>query len=93
MGGNGKASGRSSVKKRKKPRPFSLVRFVGRYSPEDMERYYKPLVGKQFIFFGEIPNQPGHCILWTVGPKPTLVGEPEFFRHTEDFEEIPEDEL
>jgi hypothetical protein len=90
------ANGRPMRKKKKKwkcPRPFSLVRFIGQYSPEDMERYYKPLIGKHFLFFGSIPNQPDHCILWTVGPQPTLVGDPEFFRHTVDFEEIPEDEL
>ena len=81
-------------KKWKKPRPFSIVRFRHEFkSPEEIERYYKPLVGKQYIFFGEIPNQPGHYVLWSVGPKPSLVGEPEFFRHTDDFEEIHEDDL
>lgn len=81
-------------KKWKKPRPFSIVRFCGQYNPEDMERYYKKLVGKHYIFMGEIPNQPDHCVLWAVGPRnKDYVGKPEFFRHTADFEEVPEDDL
>lgn len=82
-------------KKWKKPRPLSIVRFRHeQHTDESNKKYYKGLIGKHFLFMGEIPNQIGHCILWTVGPRDkNFVGEPEFFRHTEDFEEVHEDDL
>lgn len=55
--------------------------------------YIGILLDKQYIFFGEIPNQPGHCILVTLdSPENDYVGTWELFRH-DDFEEIPPDEL
>jgi hypothetical protein len=76
------------------PRPLALVRFKrGKYSPEDEAKYYFDLLHGEFIYLGDIPNQPGHCVLIRVGPKPDFAGSFELFRHTADFEEIPEDEL
>lgn len=77
------------------PRPWSIVRFKkDKYTAAAIEKYYKDLIGKQFIYFGEIPNQPSHCVLWTIGPREQdYVGKPEFFRHVADFEEVPMDEL
>jgi len=78
----------------KDPRPWSIVRFKkNKHSPESVEKYYKDLIDKRFIYFGEIPNQLGHCILWTIGSRDqNYIGKPEFFRHVADFEEVPEDE-
>lgn len=77
-----------------KPRPHSIVRFKrNQHSKEDEAKYYSNLLDKQFIFLGEFPNQPGHCILVEIGPYPDYSGKFEMFRHTVDFEEVPEDEL
>lgn len=79
-----------------KPRPNSIVRFKKGHlnlSEGDIEKYYGDLIGKQFIFLGEFPNQPGHCILVKIGEGPDYRGSFEMFRHTADFEEVPEDEL
>lgn len=77
-----------------KPRPNSIVRFKHRdHSQENLDKYYSGLLDKQFIFLGEFPNQPGHCILVEIGPKPDYPGSFVMFRHTDDFEEVPEDEL
>lgn len=40
------------------------------------------------IFLGEIPNMPGHCIVYDTLSKQMMIG-----YHTENFEEIPEDEV
>lgn len=74
---------------------MAIVRFKkNKYPQKDIDQYYHTLLNKQFIFFGEIPNQPGHCVLKTVGPRDQdYVGAWELFRHTDDFEEVPQDEL
>jgi len=41
----------------------------------------------KFVYFGEIPNMPGHCIVVGVETKEFYVG-----YHLEDFEEIPKEE-
>jgi len=77
-----------------KPRPHSIVRFKrGQHPPKDEAKYYSTILDKQFVFLGEFPNQPGHCILVEIGPRPDYPGRFEMFRHTVDFEEVPEDEL
>ena len=56
MGSGDKARRRSAVKRRRVPRPLSIVRFKHKnHSPESIEKYYKDLVGKQFIFLGCAP--------------------------------------
>jgi len=78
----------------KLPRQYAVVRFKEEECKEAIAQgYYAELLGKQFIYLGDIPNQPGHCVLVEVGPKPNLEGKLHLFRHTDDFEEIPEDEL
>lgn len=84
----------------KKPRPLSLVRFKRNHrSEEDEQKYYLSLLDRWFIYLGDIPNQPGHCVLINAGGAP---GHPEhnheqrtleLFRHTGDFEEVPEGEV
>jgi len=77
-----------------KLRQNALVKFKrGKYSKEYEEKYYKDLLDKTFIYLGEIPNQPGHCVLIEIGSKPDLAGRLELFRHIEDFEELPEEEI
>lgn len=77
-----------------KPRINSLVKFKREYySPEDEKRYFSDILDQTFIYLGDIVNQPGHCILIRVGPKPGLAGTFELFRHTADFEELSEDEI
>lgn len=49
-----------------------------------------PLASKELarvLYLGEIPNMPGHCIIVTTS------GDVMWGFHTEDFEEIPEDEV
>lgn len=79
---------------KKDPRPWSIVRFKkNKYDAATIEKYFKGWADKRFIYFGEIPNSPNHCILWTIGTREQeYVGQPEFFRHVADFEEVPEDE-
>ena len=77
-----------------KPRPHSIVRFKHeQHSKEHLDKYYAQLLNKHFVFLGEFPNQPGHCILVEIGSGPDYPGKFEMFRHTDDFEEVPEDEL
>ena len=77
-----------------KPRPNSIVRFKrGQHSAEYIAKYFTKLLDKQFVFLGEFPNQPGHCILVEIGPQPDYQGTFKMFHHTVNFEEVPEDEL
>lgn len=76
------------------PRQYSIVRFKkDKYNQATINEYFKDIIDKQFIYFGEIPNQPSHCILKTIGTRENeYVGKWEMFRHVADFEEVPEDE-
>lgn len=77
-----------------KPRINSLVKFKrGKYEARAEKMYYGDLIGKTFIYLGDIVNQPGHCILVEVGNLPHLPSKFELFRHTADFEELSEDEI
>ena len=71
------------------PRQYSLVVFDRESSSEEIyEKYYKDIFGERtFIFFGEVPNAPGHCILgeFETGK---MIG----MFHTENFREATEDE-
>jgi len=57
--------------------------------PKDVyEEYYKPIFGgKMFIFLGEVPQTPGHCILADLSTGKILG-----MYHTDDFREAREDE-
>ena len=71
----------------KRPRRSSLVRFsVERLSSRDVKLYpFKP--SKTDVVLGEIPNMPGHCVVADVKTGRVWAG-----YHTENFQEIPEDE-
>lgn len=70
------------------PRPLSFVRFSSSNTPTAINSQYPFRAEASYIFLGEIPNMPGHCV----------VAEHESGRiysgyHTENFTEIPEDEV
>lgn len=62
------------------PRQYSVIRERKEYPP-----MFKP--GQTFIFFGEIPNMEGHCIVMDQQTGKMFAG-----LHIERFEEIPDDE-
>ncbi len=67
------------------PRQYSLVKFTPE-CPEKKDNY--PFDNKwPLLFLGEISNMPGHCI---VADKK---GKIHYGWHTENFTEIPEDEV
>lgn len=47
------------------PRNFSLVKFV---LAEGYEKEYPFKVGRWYLFMGEIPNMPGHCVVMDYQP-------------------------
>jgi len=56
---------------------------------ETYEKYYKDLFGeKLFIFFGEVPQAPGHCILGDLKTG-KIIG----MYHTNNFREANEEEV
>lgn len=65
---------------------------VALYFPDRLKSHH--LYGKSewFVFMGEIPNQPGHCVVMKVTGA-GLPLEPTGFHHTNLFEEVPEDEV
>lgn len=69
------------------PRQYSLVRFLF----DSMELKYHsqyPFTRKGvYIFFGEIPNMPGHCVVADHQTGKLYSG-----FHTENFAELSEDE-
>lgn len=67
--------------KSKKPRVLSLVKFVG-----NLDTVFS--VHKTYLFLGEIPNMPAHCVILDFK-------ENEIFAcyHTEDFVELSEKEV
>ncbi len=72
------------MKARKRPRIHSLVRFSPQIRPKGSESNRYPFrKDEAYIFFGEIPNMPGHCV----------VGDPKTGRlfagyHNENFVEL-----
>ena len=66
------------------PRQYSLVRFcVEQLPPEYHDRYPFTRDGV-YVFFGEIPNMPGHCVVADTRSGRVFSG-----YHTENFAEIP----
>jgi len=78
------------MKKREIPRPLSYVYFdFGKMRKKDQEAY--PFRHKEwlpYIFLGEIPNMPGHCIVLDPSTHEIYDG-----YHTDDFKEYKEDEV
>jgi hypothetical protein len=69
------------------PRELSLVRFLWDDIPKEQHKHYPfSYLENTYIFIGEIPNMPGHCI---VAQKNGIF---HTGYHTENFKEIPEDE-
>ena len=45
------------------PRKLSLVKFNTSQFPRGSRRKYPFRAGAAYVFFGEIPNMPGHCVV------------------------------
>jgi len=80
-----KARRQVTSRRRRLPREYSLVRHVPTYGAKSG---INPFSRRQvLIFFGEIPNMPGHCIVADHKTGRLYSG-----YHTERFVEIPADE-
>jgi hypothetical protein len=71
----------------KTPRKLSLVRFDATALPRRFRAKYPFRAGRAYVFLGEIPNMPGHCV---VADLPT--GKIHSGFHTENFVELTDDE-
>ena len=69
------------------PRRYSLVRFRFQGLPKKFHRKYPFTEAGVYVYFGEIPNMPGHCVVADHRTGQIYSG-----YHTENFVEIPEDE-
>jgi hypothetical protein len=69
------------------PRKLSLVRFDATAIPKPYRRKYPLQSGRTYVFFGEIPNMRGHCIV-----ADHRTGQIYFGYHTENFCELTEQE-
>jgi hypothetical protein len=47
----------------KAPGRLSLVRFDAEAVPKGFRRKYPLRAGRAYVFLGEIPNMPGHCVV------------------------------
>jgi hypothetical protein len=73
--------------KEKCPRYLSLVRFNFDALPKEFHSKYPFMNGRTYVFFGEIPNMPGHCV---VADRQT--GQLYCGYHIENFIELTDDE-
>lgn len=71
----------------KKPRKLSLVRFNYEDLEAEYHRKYPFTESKTYIFFGEIPNMLGHCVVMD-----HVTGQFYSGYHTENFIELSDDE-
>jgi hypothetical protein len=69
------------------PRQYSLVRFRFEELEAKFHDKYPFTADGAYVFFGEIPNMPGHCVVADHRTGRIYSG-----YHTEHFAEIPEDE-
>lgn len=69
------------------PRYLSLVRFSFDSLPTNYHAKYPFVDGRTYIFFGEIPNMPGHCVV-----ADHTTGQLYSGYHTENFIELTDDE-
>ncbi len=78
----------SGTKTVKQPRHLSLVRFDFDGLPSEYHDKYPPFEkGEIYVFFGEIPNMPGHCVVAN-----HKTGQIHSGYHIENFVELPEDD-
>jgi len=73
--------------KRKLPRQYSLVRFRFDEVPVKYHSQYPFTADGVYVFFGEIPNMEGHCVVANHKTGQIYSG-----FHTENFAEISPDE-
>ena len=69
------------------PRKLSLVRFDAASLPRGFCGKYPFRASRAYVFLGEIPNMPGHCVVADTQSGRIFSG-----YHTEQFIEIPADE-
>ncbi len=69
------------------PRPLSLVKFRFDVIPVEYHAKYPFIMGRTYIFLGEIPNMPGHCVV-----ADHITGQLQSGYHSENFIELSEDE-
>ena len=74
--------------KKSKPRRLSLVRFDFDHITATYHKRYPFRRKAVYIFIGEIPNMRDHCIVADAKTGKLYSG-----YHTEDFVEVPKDEL
>lgn len=70
------------------PRPLSLVRFDAARLSTESAAAYPFQTDALFIYLGEIPNMPGHCVVAEQSSGRICAG-----FHTECFIELSEDEV
>ncbi|AMV28367.1 hypothetical protein VT84_28445 [Gemmata sp. SH-PL17] len=70
------------------PRQYSLVRFQVDLLPVEYRDRYPFTRDGVYVYFGEIPNMPGHCVVADHRSGRIYSG-----YHIEHFAEIPEDEI
>ena len=70
------------------PRQFSMVRFCFDRLPVEYHEKYPFSPAGLCIFFGEIPNMPGHCVVADHRTGRVYSG-----YHTENFAELADDEV
>lgn len=51
------------------PRFMSICKFTTAYYPKELQSQWPMDKRGRFIFFGEIPNMPGHCIVMNMSTK------------------------
>jgi hypothetical protein len=69
------------------PRQYSLVRFQFDQVSVEYHSLYPFAKDRVYVFFGEIPNMPGHCVI-----ADQKSGQLYFGYHTENFVELTADE-
>ena len=70
------------------PRPFALCRFRFDQVPDEDHYRYPFTPGGVYVFLGEIPNMPGHCVVADHGTGRVFSG-----YHTEGFAELSPDDV
>jgi diadenosine tetraphosphate (Ap4A) HIT family hydrolase len=71
----------------KTPRQYSLVKFDFESMPIEHHKNYPFVDGQAYVFLGDIPNMPGHCVV--INSKTNQVYS---CYHTDNFIELTEDE-
>jgi hypothetical protein len=75
-------------RKRKLPRQYSLVRFRFDLVPAEYHSRYPFKPDRTYVFFGDIPNMPGHGVVADHRTGKIFSG-----YHTENFSELTESEM